>query len=83
LFAHDTRAALLGGARYAAAALIATAIRRARELLGTTPRLLLAGGAAAAIAPLVNLRHQRADDLTLRGLAVLWTLGSEAPRAKG
>jgi type III pantothenate kinase len=77
LFAHDTRAALLGGARHAAAALIAQAIRRARELLGTTPRLLLAGGAAAAIAPLLNMRHQRAEDLALRGLAVLWTLESQ------
>lgn len=76
LFAHDTRAALLGGSRHAAAALIAQAIGCARELLGTTPRLLLAGGAAAAIAPLLNLRHQRADDLALRGLAVLWTLES-------
>ena len=83
LFAHDTRAALLGGARHAAAALIAQAIRCARGLLGTTPRLLLAGGAAAAIAPLLNVRHQRAEDLTLRGLAVLWTLETQRHGLKG
>jgi len=77
LFAHDTRAALLGGARHAAAALITQAIGCAQELLDVKPRLLLAGGAAAAIAPLLKLRHQRAQDLTLRGLAVLWTLGPQ------
>ena len=77
LFARDTRAALIGGARHAAAALIAQSMRCARELLGTRPRLLLAGGAAAAIAPLLTLRHQREQDLTLRGLAVLWTLRSQ------
>jgi len=76
MFARDTRAALLGGARHAAAALIAQAIRCAHDLLGTRPRLLLGGGAAAVIAPLLNLRHQREQDLALRGLAVLWTLGS-------
>jgi len=77
LFGCDTRAALLGGARHAAAALIAQAAGCAQELLGTTPRLLLGGGAAAAIAPLLKLRHQRTQDLALRGLAVLWALGSQ------
>jgi type III pantothenate kinase len=71
LFAHDTHAALLAGARHACAALIEQALRAARSQLGRRPRLLLAGGAAGAITPLLHGRYWRQDDLILRGLAVL------------
>ncbi|MGA2024283.1 MAG: type III pantothenate kinase [Steroidobacteraceae bacterium] len=74
LFARDTRAALAAGARYAAAGLIEQAMRSARVLLGARPRLLLGGGAADAIAPLLRVAHRREDELALRGLAVLWCL---------
>jgi type III pantothenate kinase len=70
-FAHDTQAALLAGARYATAALIERSLLEARRQLSRRPRLLLAGGGAAAIAPLLRSRHSREDDLVLRGLAVL------------
>jgi type III pantothenate kinase len=71
LFARDTHAGLLAGARRACAALIEYALREGREHLGRRPRLILAGGAAAAITPLLHGRYWREDDLVLRGLAVL------------
>ena len=46
-------------------------MRAGRALLGSRPRLILSGGAAQAIGPLVRERHRREDELTLRGLAVL------------
>src|SRR6202171_2247242 len=46
LFAHDTHAALLAGARHACAALIGHAMSEARPRLGRRPRLILSGGAA-------------------------------------
>ncbi len=70
-FARDTHAALLAGARYATAALIERSLLEARRQLARRPRLLLAGGAAGAIVPLLSSRHWREDDLVLRGLAVL------------
>jgi len=71
LFARDTHAGLLAGARRACAALIEHAVREGRGQLGRRPRLILAGGAAAAITPLLRGRYSREDDLVLRGLAVL------------
>jgi pantothenate kinase type III len=71
LFARDTRGAVVAGAAHAAAALITDAMRTGRALLGTSPRLILSGGAAQAIGALVRERHRREDELTLRGLAVL------------
>ncbi len=77
-FARDTHAALLAGARYATAALIERSLLEARRHLACQPRLLLAGGAAEAIVPLLSCRYRREDDLVLRGLAVLAS-GSHAP----
>ncbi|MGH8230541.1 MAG: type III pantothenate kinase [Steroidobacteraceae bacterium] len=71
LFARDTRAALLAGARHACAALIERSVRQGRTLLGRAPRLIVAGGAANAIIPLLRSDYRREDDLVLRGLAVL------------
>jgi type III pantothenate kinase len=78
LFAHDTHAALLAGARHACAGLIEHALREGRSELGRRPRLILAGGAADAITPLLHGPYFRADDLVLRGLAVLAT-GAQTP----
>jgi type III pantothenate kinase len=71
LFARNTHAALMAGARHACAALIERAMSEARRQLGRRPRLILAGGAAEAITPLLRGRYWREDDLVLRGLAVL------------
>jgi type III pantothenate kinase len=73
LFAHDTRAGLLAGARHACAAAIEHARREAGRQLGRRPRLILAGGAMSVIAPLLDSPYRREDDLILRGLAVIAT----------
>jgi type III pantothenate kinase len=71
LFARDTRAAMQLGARYAVAAVVDRAVQEARAALGVPPRLLLTGGAAPAIQPLVRSAHSNVPDLVLRGLAAL------------
>jgi type III pantothenate kinase len=71
LFAQDTRAALLAGARHACAALIERAAADGRARLGRSVRLIIGGGAAESITPLVHPACRRDDDLVLRGLAVL------------
>jgi len=71
LFARNTRDAITGGALHAAAALVAEAMRVARSSLKGSPRLIIAGGAAVAVARLLRERHARGDELPLRGLAVL------------
>jgi type III pantothenate kinase len=71
LFARATRAALVQGARYAAAALIDRAVEEARALLGRKPLVILTGGQAAAVRPLLRSSCVVVPDLVLRGLAVL------------
>lgn len=70
-FAHDTQHGLVTGARHACAAAIEHARTAAGRELGRRPRLLLAGGAMDAIAPLLDSPYRREDDLILRGLAVI------------
>jgi type III pantothenate kinase len=71
LFARDTRAGIEQGARYAAAAVIDRAVADARRALGASPLLLLTGGAAPAIQPLIRSAHLSVPDLVLRGLVAL------------
>jgi type III pantothenate kinase len=71
LFARDTRAAIELGSRHAAAAVVDRAVAEARAALGVSPRVLLTGGAAAAIESLVRSAHANVPDLVLRGLAAL------------
>jgi type III pantothenate kinase len=71
LFTHDTHDALITGARHACAALIERAARQARAQLGRRVQVLLAGGGADTVMPLLQLRCRREDDLVLRGLVVL------------
>jgi type III pantothenate kinase len=71
LFTRDTRAAMELGARYTVAAVVDRAVQEARAALGVRPRLLLTGGAASAINPLVRSAHSNVPDLVLRGLAAL------------
>jgi type III pantothenate kinase len=75
LFTHDTHDALIAGARHACAALIEQAARQARAQLGRRVQVLLAGGGADAVMPLLQLRCRREDDLVLRGLAVVALAG--------
>jgi type III pantothenate kinase len=71
LFARSTRAGLVQGARYAAAALIDRAVQEAYALLGRKPLVVLTGGQAKAVRPLVRSSCVLVPDLVLRGLAVL------------
>lgn len=71
LFARNTRAALNAGAMYASAGLVAQAMHKAQRQLGASPLLVLTGGGAKTIAPLLPRPHRRVEDLVLRGLAVL------------
>lgn len=70
LFARSTRAALEQGARYAAAAAVDRAVLEARALLRRTPLVVLTGGGARALRPLIRSASREIPDLVLRGLAV-------------
>ena len=78
-FARSTRAAIEQGSRYAAAAVIDRAVAEARKIVGRTPRVLLTGGGAADLRPLIRSRHLFVPDLVLQGLAVL--AGNSANRS--
>jgi pantothenate kinase type III len=70
-FGRSTRAAIVQGARYAAAAIIDRAVEEARTLMGRRPLVVLTGGQAGAVRPLVHSRSVAVPDLVLTGLAVL------------
>jgi type III pantothenate kinase len=70
-FGRSTRAGLLAGSAMACAALIERAVREARRELPGRPLLLLSGGAAAQVAPLLTVAYRRVDGLVLHGLALL------------
>ena len=78
LFGRSTRAAVLQGARYAAAATIDRAMQEARDILGRTPLGVLTGGGAGQVRPLVFSSCVGVADLVMRGLAVL----SREPRSR-
>jgi type III pantothenate kinase len=71
LFARSTRAGVVQGARYAAAALVDRAVVEAQALLGRKPLVVLTGGEAASVRPLLKSSGVGVPDLVLRGLAVL------------
>ena len=71
LFARNTRSAIEEGARYAVAAVIDRAVAEARRTVGAPPLVLLTGGGAAVVRPLVRSAHRSVPDLVLRGLAAL------------
>jgi type III pantothenate kinase len=76
LFGRSTRAGLLAGSTMACAALIERALHEARAALPGRPKLLLAGGGAVQLAPLLRVPHARAERLVLHGLALLALLDS-------
>jgi type III pantothenate kinase len=71
MFAHDTQTGLRAGARHACAAAIECARMEGGQQLGRRPRLLVSGGAADLITPLLRSPFRRENDLVLRGLAVI------------
>jgi pantothenate kinase type III len=59
------------GARYAAAALVDRAVEEGEVFLRRKPLVVMTGGQASAIRPLVRSSSVGMPDLVLRGLAVL------------
>jgi type III pantothenate kinase len=76
LFGRSTRAGIIQGSRYAAAATIERALEEARKRVKQVPIAVLTGGGAQEVRPLVRSPSKLVADLVLRGLAVL---ASEAP----
>jgi type III pantothenate kinase len=74
--ADNTRDAIERGCRLAVAALIDRGVADVRSRLRETPVLLLTGGAASVVAPLLVSPATLVPDLVLRGLAVLAVAGS-------
>jgi len=78
LFGRSTRAAIVQGSRYAAAATVDRAVEEAGMLLERRPLVVLTGGEAPAVRPLLRSNCVAVPDLVLRGLAVL----SQAPQPR-
>ena len=72
LFGRSTRAGVIQGSRYAAAALIDRAVGEARALVGgRAPLVMLTGGGSPSVQPLLHSACEGVPDLVLRGLAAL------------
>jgi len=82
LFARTTRTAIGQGSRYAAAAIVDRAIEEARNQLDREPLVLLTGGGAAGVKPLIRSRCISLPDLVLHGLAVWATYPAEGSAAR-
>jgi len=82
LFARSTRAGVLQGARYAAAALIDRAADEGRALLRHRPLVVLTGGGGDGVRPLLRSPCVGVPDLVLRGLAVLAQGAAPGPRTQ-
>lgn len=76
LFGRSTRAAVEQGARYAAAAAVDRAISEATHVVGREPRLVLTGGGAPGLRPLIRTESVFVPDLVLEGLAA-WCVAGE------
>lgn len=80
IFGRSTRDAIERGSRFAAAALVDRAVEEASSLLGREPLVVLTGGEARLVRPLLRSRCVVVPDLVLRGLAVL---SRQASRTRG
>lgn len=69
-FAGDTADALASGSLGAAAGLVERSHRKATQLLGVAPRVLLTGGGGQRLATALELDVESAPGLVLEGLAV-------------
>lgn len=75
IFARTTREAIEEGALLAAAAAVDRGIDEARRAVGHSPVVLLTGGGARSVAPLIQRPYWSVPDLVLQGLAVLASEG--------
>lgn len=76
LFGRSTRAAVEQGARYAAAAAVDRAVSEATKVVGREPKLVLTGGGAPGLRPLLRTASVLVPDLVLEGLAA-WCVAGE------
>ncbi len=67
-FGRDTRSAVTSGAWYASAAVIERAYQEAEQLLHAPVQLLLTGGAAQAVLPLLRIPVIHVEHLVLQGV---------------
>lgn len=81
LIGRSTRAGVVQGSRYAAAALIDRLVEEARALVARRPLVVLTGGEVATVRPLLRSPWVVVPDLVLRGLAVL-AQTAEPPRRR-
>lgn len=80
VFARTTREAIEEGALLAAAAAVDRGIDEARRAVGHSPVVLLTGGGAKSVAPLIQRPYWSVPDLVLQGLAVLANEGRPPSR---
>jgi type III pantothenate kinase len=71
LLASDTGNAIVGGSLYAAVSMIDRVVLELGGALGSNLRVVMTGGDAEQIMPLLESRVEFAPDLVLRGLAVM------------
>lgn len=69
-FADNTEDAMAGGSWWAAAALVERFYDESAKALGLAPRLILTGGAAPRLQPLLRIAAIEQPDAVLRGLAL-------------
>ncbi len=70
-FVRETAAAIGSGTLQAAAGLVERCYRETASKLGGDPRLLLTGGDALAIGPLLEMPFESRPDLVLEGLLII------------
>jgi len=78
-FGRSTRDAITEGARYAAAATIDRLVEEGAVRVGRRPLVVLTGGGAPAVRPLIHSHCLGVPDLVLRGLGVLAQSARRAP----
>jgi type III pantothenate kinase len=71
VFADHTRGAVHQGCLHALAALIERARHEMSAKVGSSPELIVTGGAVAGLLPLIETPYEQIDDLVLRGLALV------------
>ncbi len=69
---RNTVDAMQAGTMFGAAAMVDGMLQRITAELGETPEVLLCGGTAEVIAPLLTVPARYDPSVTLRGLAVIW-----------
>lgn len=72
ILARSTEQAMRVGALYGAACMVDGMVARYAQALGQTPCVLLTGGGATQISPLLHIEHTVVPHLILEGLHQIW-----------